>query len=77
MTITILHLNLAINNNNCYNDKLTLQEMKDAIADTNNSAPGKDRLSYNMYKHSFQSFSRLRTTFILSERYIYKKSILY
>ena len=25
--------------------------MKDAIADTNNSAPGKDRLSYNMFKH--------------------------
>jgi hypothetical protein len=31
--------------------KFTLQEMKDAIADTNNSAPGKDRLSYNMFKH--------------------------
>jgi hypothetical protein len=29
----------------------TLQEMQDAIADTNNSAPGKDRLSYNMFKH--------------------------
>ena len=39
------------NNNNCYNDKFTLQDMKDAIADTNNSAPGKDRLSYNMLKH--------------------------
>jgi hypothetical protein len=25
--------------------------MQDAIADTNNSAPGKDRLSYNMFKH--------------------------
>ena len=25
--------------------------MKDAIADTNNSVPGKDRLSYNMFKH--------------------------
>jgi hypothetical protein len=35
----------------CYNDKFTLQEMQDAIADTNNSAPGKDRLSYNMLKH--------------------------
>ena len=39
------------NNSNCYNDKFTLQEMQDAIADTNNSAPGKDRLSYNMFKH--------------------------
>jgi hypothetical protein len=25
--------------------------MQDAIADTNNSAPGTDRLSYNMFKH--------------------------
>ena len=25
--------------------------MKDAIADINNSAPGKDRLSYNMFTH--------------------------
>jgi hypothetical protein len=25
--------------------------MQDAIADTNNSAPDKDRLSYNMFKH--------------------------
>ena len=39
------------NNGNCYNDKFTLQEMKDAISDTNNSAPGKDRLSYDMFKH--------------------------
>ena len=39
------------NNSNCYNDTFTLQEMQDAIADTNNSAPGKDRLSYNMFKH--------------------------
>ena len=39
------------NNSNCYNDKFTLQEMEDAIADTNNSAPGKDRLRYNMFKH--------------------------
>ena len=39
------------NNSNCHNDKFTLQEMQDAIADTNNSAPGRDRLSYNMFKH--------------------------
>ena len=39
------------NNSNCHNDKFTLQEMKDAIADINNSAPGKDRLSYNMFTH--------------------------
>ena len=39
------------NNSNCYNDKFTLQEMQDAIADTNNSAHGKDRLRYNMFKH--------------------------
>ena len=25
--------------------------MQDAITDTNNCAPGKDRLSYNMFKH--------------------------
>ena len=39
------------NNSNCFYDKFTLQEMQDAIADTNNNAPGKDRLSYNMLKH--------------------------
>jgi hypothetical protein len=33
------------NNKNCYNDKFILQEMKDAIADTNNIVPAKDRLS--------------------------------
>ena len=46
------------NNNNCCNDKFTLQEMKDAIADTNNSAPGKDRLSYNMSKHLSEKNTR-------------------
>jgi len=45
------------NNKNCYNDKFTFQEMKDAIADTNNSAPGKDRLSYNMLKHLSETLS--------------------
>lgn len=25
--------------------------MKDAMIDTNNSVPSKDRLSYNMFKH--------------------------
>jgi len=47
------HDNITVhfnNNSNCYNDKFTLQEIKDAISDTNNSAPGKDRLSY-MFKH--------------------------
>ena len=42
------------NNNNCYNAKFTLQKMKDAIAETNNIAPGKDRLSYNMFKYLLQ-----------------------
>ena len=38
------HDNITVhfnNNSNCYNDKFTLQEMKDAISDTNNSAPGR------------------------------------
>jgi hypothetical protein len=39
------------NNSNCYNDKFTLQEMQDAIADTNNSAPGQ-----SIIDHFFHNF---------------------
>jgi hypothetical protein len=52
------------NNSNCHNDKFILQEMKDAIADTNNSAPGKDRLSYNMFKHLSEKTLRIFLLFI-------------
>jgi hypothetical protein len=52
------------NNSNCYNDKFTLQEMQDAIADTNNSATGKDRLSYNMFKHLSEKTLSIFLSFI-------------
>ena len=39
------------NNSECYNDKFTLQEFKDAIDDTNNSATGHDKISNTMFKH--------------------------
>ena len=52
------------NNGNCHNDKFALQEIQDAIADTNNSAPGKERLSYNMFKHLSQKTLSMMLLFI-------------
>lgn len=37
-------------NSASYNEPFTLQELKDAIADTNDSSPGKDRVAYSMFK---------------------------
>ena len=38
-------------NQDCFNEKFTLQEFKDAISDTNDSSPGKDKTSYSMFRH--------------------------
>jgi hypothetical protein len=68
------------NNSNCYNDKFTLQEMQDAIADTNNSAPGKDRLSYCFSKYHcsllLTIFSIFLFRFEVSEIGLYERGSL-
>ena len=38
-------------NSDCYNEEFNLQELKDAISDTNISSPGHDKISYSMFRH--------------------------
>ena len=46
-----LPLNFSSNNQECYNQVFSMQELKDALRKSNNSATGPDEIHYQMLKH--------------------------